>query len=93
MQPSWTCDGELLYISDQSDWWNLYYVTTAGEHVNLIPRDVECGDAQWVFGLNPYSVDPRGTGDMVTIYGSVSYLLVFQTILGEKIMRTIPFGK
>ena len=73
MQPAWSCDNELLYISDHTDWWNLYYVTSAGKHVNLLPRDVECGGPQWVFGLNPFSVDPKGTGDIVTVYGQVGH--------------------
>ncbi|XP_052768576.1 uncharacterized peptidase YuxL-like isoform X2 [Mya arenaria] len=70
IQPSWTCDNELLYISDVTDWWNLYHVTGSGEHVNLLPRSQECGGPQWVFGLYPYMVDPRGNGDIVTVTGS-----------------------
>ncbi|KAH3853802.1 hypothetical protein DPMN_096337 [Dreissena polymorpha] len=69
MHPSWTTDNELLYISDVTDWWNLYHVTGSGEHINLIPRSVECGGPHWLFGDTPYMVDPRGNGDIVTVYG------------------------
>ncbi|KAL4238231.1 Esterase lipase thioesterase active site [Mactra antiquata] len=70
IQPSWTCDNELLYISDTTDWWNLYHVTESGEHVNLLPRDAECGGPQWFFADTPYMVDPRGNGDIVMVTGS-----------------------
>ena len=75
--PSWTCDNELLFIDDRTDWWNLYHVTKSGDQVNLLPREVECGGPQWVFGLTSYMVDPRGNGDIVTVYGKVgiSYAL------------------
>lgn len=70
IQPSWTCDNELLYIGDQTDWWNLYHVTKSGDHVNLLPRAKECGGPQWIFAKTPYMVDPRGNGDIITVYGS-----------------------
>jgi hypothetical protein len=72
IQPSWTSDNELLYIDDRTDWWNLYHVTKSGDHVSLLPREQECGGPQWVFAATPYMVDPRGNGDIVTVYGSVS---------------------
>lgn len=46
-------------------------MTKSGDHVNLLPRDKECGGPQWVFARTPYMVDPRGNGDIVTVYGSV----------------------
>lgn len=69
VQPSWTCDNELLYIDDRTDWWNLYHVTKSGDHVNVLPRSQECGGPQWIFGMNAYMVDPRGNGDVVTVFG------------------------
>jgi hypothetical protein len=58
-------------------------VTASGDHVNLLPRDKECGGPQWVFGRTPYMVDPRGNGDIVTVYGSVCmvyFMLHFKNI-------------
>lgn len=72
IQPSWTCDNELLYVGDQTNWWNLYHVTKSGDHVNLLPRDAECGGPQWVFANTPYMVDPRGNGNIVLVTGTVS---------------------
>ncbi|KAK3595972.1 hypothetical protein CHS0354_032487 [Potamilus streckersoni] len=69
MQPSWTAKNELVYISDQTDWWNLYHVTSTGEHVNLLPREQEIGGPQWIFGDPGYQIDPRNNGEIVTIFG------------------------
>ena len=75
IQPSWTCDNDLLYIDDRTDWWNLYHVTKSGDHVNVLPRSQECGGPQWIFGMNAYMVDPRGNGDVVVAYGKVGYVI------------------
>ena len=80
IQPSWTYDNDLLYVGDQTDWWNLYLITATGEHVNLMPRSVECGGPQWNFGLTPYMVDPRGNGDIVVVHGNVRVLIIYTSI-------------
>ena len=72
IQPSWTCDNELLYIDDRTDWWNLYHVTKLGDHVNVLPQEKECGGPQWIFGMSAYMVDPRGNGNVVTVFGKVN---------------------
>ena len=72
IQPSWTCENELLYIDDHTDWWNLYHVTKSGDHVNALPQEKECGGPQWIFGMNAYMVDPRGNGNVITVFGKVN---------------------
>ncbi|KAK3093720.1 hypothetical protein FSP39_019244 [Pinctada imbricata] len=67
IQPSWTPYGELLYISDKTNWWNLYHLTTTGNHDNLLPRDAETGSPHWVFGHPNYAVDQGGSGKIVTV--------------------------
>ena len=71
MYPSWTSDNELLYIGDQSDWWNLYHVTSDGKHVNLHAASKELGRPLWVFADYPYDIDSNGR--VVTTYGDVSF--------------------
>ncbi|XP_071159816.1 dipeptidyl-peptidase 5-like isoform X1 [Mytilus edulis] len=70
MQPSWTPNNELLYIGDQTEWWNLYHVNANGDHTNLLPRDKETGGPHWVFAFYGYAVDPKGTGRIVLNSGS-----------------------
>ncbi|AQA03203.1 S9 family peptidase [Mycobacterium sp. MS1601] len=54
--PRWADDGSLWFISDRSDWWNLYrWVPGAGQVESMVAMDAEIGGAQWVFGLSSYA--------------------------------------
>lgn len=45
-QPGWSPDGELYFVTDRSNWWNL--VRLDGEHVvPVCPRAAEFGQPQW----------------------------------------------
>ncbi|XP_062609453.1 uncharacterized protein LOC134271236 [Saccostrea cucullata] len=65
MQPMWSPSGDLLYISDQTGWWNLYQCSTEGTHQNLLPCEAEVGGCQWVFGRPDYAIDPSGSGSVI----------------------------
>ena len=53
-QPQWSPDGKLYFISDRTDYWNLYRLNGSGrEHV--LARDAEFGVAQWNLGLSTYA--------------------------------------
>jgi dipeptidyl aminopeptidase/acylaminoacyl peptidase len=53
-QPQWSPDGRLHFISDRTDFWNLYRWSAAGaEHI--LARDAEFGVAQWNLGLSTYA--------------------------------------
>lgn len=67
-QPEWRPDGSLLFVSDRTDWWNLYEIPAAclddegtPEARHLAPVEAEIGMAQWVFGQRRYAqlVDGR----------------------------------
>ena len=77
MYPSWTVDNQLLYIGDQTDWWNLYLVTSSGAHVNLAPQEVELGNPQWIFAEYPYDVAPSGSGQVAVTKDGVNLLILF----------------
>ena len=50
-QPQWSPDGELVFASDRSGWWNLYG-WRAGK-VRLIHKSAsEFGEPQWEFGMS-----------------------------------------
>jgi dipeptidyl aminopeptidase/acylaminoacyl peptidase len=52
-QPQWGPDGRLYFVSDRSDWWNLY--RWDGQTVELIcPKAAEFGLPQWVFDMSTY---------------------------------------
>jgi len=63
-QPEWSPDGVLHFVSDRTNWWNLYRwrsgilpkVTNLREDVEaLCPMEAEFGGPQWVFGLSLYA--------------------------------------
>ena len=72
LHPTWTTDNQLLYISDITDWWNLYHVTSSGEHVNLRPVNIEIGQPHWQFARHTYVIDPNGSGKIATSFAGVS---------------------
>lgn len=55
MLPGWTPEGHLLYVSDETDWWNLYRRNADGTSVNLTPHSSEVGRPSWMFGSDVYN--------------------------------------
>jgi dipeptidyl aminopeptidase/acylaminoacyl peptidase len=55
-QPSWSPDGRLYWVSDQTGWWNLYRRRESdGAAEPLCPMEAEFGEPQWVFGQSRYA--------------------------------------
>jgi dipeptidyl aminopeptidase/acylaminoacyl peptidase len=55
-QPEWSPDGVLYFISDRTDWWNLYRWQD-GAVIPLCPKAAEFGLPQWVFGMTTYGFE------------------------------------
>ncbi len=52
-QPQWGLDDQLYFISDRTDWWNLY--RWDGTTITpLCPKAAEFGLPQWVFNMSTY---------------------------------------
>lgn len=67
-QPAFDADGNLYFIADGNDWWNLYRLpATALDAPNqvqieaLCPISAECGAAPWSLGLRSYCVSDTGS--------------------------------
>jgi dipeptidyl aminopeptidase/acylaminoacyl peptidase len=58
-QPSWSPDGTLYFVSDRTDWWNLY-AERDGKVVPILTMQAEFGAPQWVFGVTTYDFSPDG---------------------------------
>lgn len=55
-QPQWSPDGTLYFISDRSNWWNLYRYK--GSLIDAVyPMQAEFGLPQWVFGMSTYAFE------------------------------------
>jgi dipeptidyl aminopeptidase/acylaminoacyl peptidase len=59
LQPSWDHDGRLWYISDRTDWWELYHFVEPGRPIGpavaVSHGHVEVGSPPWVFGEPRYT--------------------------------------
>ncbi len=53
-QPEWSPDGILHFVSDRTEWWNLYRWRD-GQIEPLCPKAAEFGRPQWVFGMSTYA--------------------------------------
>jgi dipeptidyl aminopeptidase/acylaminoacyl peptidase len=60
VQPEWTPDGTLVFVSDRSGWWNLYRWSESGAQP-VASMAAEFAGPQWVFGMTWYGVDDDGT--------------------------------
>jgi dipeptidyl aminopeptidase/acylaminoacyl peptidase len=55
-QPEWSPDGTLYFVSDKSEWWNLYrYRHNQVEPV--CPMDCEFGRPQWLLAMSTYGFE------------------------------------
>ncbi|MDH3397678.1 MAG: prolyl oligopeptidase family serine peptidase [Acidimicrobiia bacterium] len=65
-QPEWSPNGALHFISDRTNWWNLYRLEGSGEVAALIPMEAEFGAPQWLFGFRRYAF--LDSGAVVAVY-------------------------
>ncbi|HJN09834.1 MAG TPA: S9 family peptidase [Pirellulaceae bacterium] len=56
LQPLWSPDGMLYFISDRNGWWNLYR-WTGGSTDSIIEKRAEFAGPSWVFGLASYGFE------------------------------------
>jgi dipeptidyl aminopeptidase/acylaminoacyl peptidase len=54
-QPQWSPDGTLYFISDASNFWNIYRWNGSSSEA-MLERDAEFGVPQWVFGSSTYAI-------------------------------------
>lgn len=64
-QPQWSPAGELYFVSDRSNWWNIYRHTDAGAEI-VCEMQAEFATPQWVFGMSTYGF--LANGDIFCCY-------------------------
>lgn len=90
-QPTWSPDGLLYFISDRTNWWNIYRRTGTGEITQITSLQADCGMPQWVFGLSSYAF---ATPDMLVMRYSQQgrdHLVRVNTKTKEIAHLSIPF--
>ena len=66
-QPEWSPDGDLVFASDRSGWWNLERIR-GDERTVLHAAEAEFGYPQWVFGDRSFAF--LGDGRIACCYGA-----------------------
>ncbi|MBW1981307.1 MAG: S9 family peptidase [Deltaproteobacteria bacterium] len=80
VQPEWSPDGILHFISDRTGWWNLYRYRNAVEA--LCPVEAEFAHPQWLFGMSTYSFASSRLILCTYCKGGVWYLASLDTLSG-----------
>ncbi len=92
-QPEWSPDGaDLVFVSDRSDWWNLYRFTLATGAVRPIaPMAAEFGQPQWNFDMATYAF--VGPGRIVCTYAEagLGHLAALDLATGALTRLDVPF--
>ncbi|MFP4135722.1 MAG: S9 family peptidase [Candidatus Acetothermia bacterium] len=52
LQPKWSPDGFLYYVSDEDGWWNIYRWN--GREEKITEKEAEYARPQWQFGISTY---------------------------------------
>jgi len=86
LQPEWSPAGELYFISDRSDWWNLYRARGGGDEP-ICPRDAEFGAPQWIFGMRFYAF--AGPDEIVCLFSEPGGTKLGRIDLHEGTMRQV----
>lgn len=55
-EPRWAADGTLYFVSDRSDFWNLYRLGADGAAQTIAPRAAEFAGPAWNFGQANYAL-------------------------------------
>src|SRR5256712_14023750 len=67
LQPEWSPSGELYFVSDRNDWWNLYRARGEGDEP-VSRRAAEFGAPQWAFGQRFYALRGEKAEEIGCIY-------------------------
>jgi dipeptidyl aminopeptidase/acylaminoacyl peptidase len=92
-QPEWSPDGNaVLFVSDRSDWWNLYrFELATRESRPIVPMAAEFAAPQWVFGMSIYAF--AGPERIVCTYSEAGLWRLGAVDLATGILSTLetPF--
>ncbi|NEO82781.1 MAG: S9 family peptidase [Spirulina sp. SIO3F2] len=85
--PLWSPEGTLFFVSDRSNWWNLYALH--GEDVTPVyEMSAEFGFPHWVFGIQPYRfLDEQ---QLLCIYSQQGSSYLARLNLQQQTLDTIP---
>jgi dipeptidyl aminopeptidase/acylaminoacyl peptidase len=92
VQPAWSPEGVLHYVSDRTDWWNVYRREDDGTSTNLTPQAAEFGVPGWEFRYASYAF--LGDGRIVCAYrrSGTHHLGILDPLTLELLDLDVPYG-
>jgi dipeptidyl aminopeptidase/acylaminoacyl peptidase len=91
-QPEWSPDGVLHFVSDRTDWWNLYREEPDGTQRNLTPLEAEFGVPLWELGYATYAFLSDGRIACVYRRDGVHHLGMLDPTTSELLDLDLPYG-
>jgi dipeptidyl aminopeptidase/acylaminoacyl peptidase len=91
IQPEWSPDGTLHFVSDRTGWWNLYR-TVGGAVEPLCPMEAEFGRPPWAFGMSTYAFLSPTRIACARIQNGVFRLGILETETGELAEVATPYS-
>ena len=89
-QPEWGPDGVLHFVSDRTDWWNLYRAIDGEVHA-ICPMEAEFGWPQWVFGASTYAFLDDGRIACIWTRNGAQHVSVIDARTGELLDLDLPY--
>jgi dipeptidyl aminopeptidase/acylaminoacyl peptidase len=88
-QPEWSPDGVLYFVSDRTNWWNLYRWNPQTHAVEAVcPKAAEFGLPQWVFDMTTYGFESAESLICTYVEEGIQYLARIHT--GTLALTEIP---
>jgi hypothetical protein len=91
-QPGWGPEGRLHFISDRTDWWNLYREEDDGSQTNLTPRQAEFGVPMWEFRYSTYAFLSDGRIMCLWRDAGVHHLGMLDPMTSELLELDLPYS-
>jgi dipeptidyl aminopeptidase/acylaminoacyl peptidase len=90
VQPQWSPEGVLHFVSDPDGWWNLY-AERDGKVVPLHETEAEFAPPQWILGINTYVFLPDGRIACVVIRNAIESLELLDPRSGTLEPLDLPY--
>ncbi len=92
LQPLWSPDGDLYFVSDRNGWWNLYRLRS-GSVEPVVEMEAEFARPHWVFGAPAYAFFGDGRIFCSYVDRGVWNIGIIDTGVGTLTRLDIPFSE
>jgi dipeptidyl aminopeptidase/acylaminoacyl peptidase len=82
VQPEWSPDGSLYFVSDRNGWWNLYRLVGEQNVEPVCEMEAEFALPQWLFGMSSYGFESAERIVCAYIQNGFSKLATIETKTG-----------